>query len=59
MASALPFLPYGRQVLDEADIAAVVAVLKSPFLTQGPPVDRFEAVGTSQPIELHRRTSPC
>ncbi|SKA92829.1 UDP-4-amino-4,6-dideoxy-N-acetyl-beta-L-altrosamine transaminase [Prosthecobacter debontii] len=37
-----PFLPYGRQSLDEADIAAVVEVLKSDFLTQGPAISRFE-----------------
>ena len=41
--TTLPFLPYGRQVIDDDDIAAVVAALKSPFLTQGPLVDRFEA----------------
>jgi perosamine synthetase len=35
-------LPYGRQSLDEADIAAVVEVLRSPFLTCGPVVARFE-----------------
>jgi UDP-4-amino-4,6-dideoxy-N-acetyl-beta-L-altrosamine transaminase len=37
-----PFLPYGRQSIDEADIAAVVAVLQSDFLTQGPAIPRFE-----------------
>jgi UDP-4-amino-4,6-dideoxy-N-acetyl-beta-L-altrosamine transaminase len=37
-----PFLPYGRQNIDEADIAAVVEVLKSDFLTQGPAIGRFE-----------------
>lgn len=35
-------LPYGKQTLDEADIAAVVEVLRSDFLTQGPAVPRFE-----------------
>lgn len=35
-------LPYGKQTLDEADIAAVVEVLRSDFLTQGPVVPRFE-----------------
>lgn len=35
-------LPYGRQTISEDDIAAVVAVLRSDFLTQGPLVDRFE-----------------
>ena len=37
-----PFLPYGRQSLDADDIAAVVAVLHSDYLTQGPAVGRFE-----------------
>jgi UDP-4-amino-4,6-dideoxy-N-acetyl-beta-L-altrosamine transaminase len=37
-----PFLPYGRQTITEADIAAVEAVLRSPFLTQGPVVPAFE-----------------
>lgn len=37
------YLPYGRQVIDEDDIAAVVAVLRSPWLTTGPTVDEFES----------------
>lgn len=41
-APADPFLPYGRQSVDEDDIAAVVAVLRSDWLTTGPAVDRFE-----------------
>jgi UDP-4-amino-4,6-dideoxy-N-acetyl-beta-L-altrosamine transaminase len=36
------FLPYGRQTIDEADIAAVASVLADPFLTQGPRVESFE-----------------
>jgi UDP-4-amino-4,6-dideoxy-N-acetyl-beta-L-altrosamine transaminase len=36
-------IPYGRQDIDEADIAAVVAALTSDFITQGPAVPRFEA----------------
>lgn len=35
-------IPYGRQSLSEADIAAVVEVLRSDWLTQGPAVTRFE-----------------
>jgi UDP-4-amino-4,6-dideoxy-N-acetyl-beta-L-altrosamine transaminase len=36
------FLPYGRQTIDDADVAAVTAALRDPFLTQGPRVDSFE-----------------
>ncbi|MND40865.1 UDP-4-amino-4,6-dideoxy-N-acetyl-beta-L-altrosamine transaminase [compost metagenome] len=35
-------IPYGRQSISEADIEAVVEVLRSDFLTQGPVVPRFE-----------------
>jgi dTDP-4-amino-4,6-dideoxygalactose transaminase len=36
------FLPYGRQTIDEADIAAVSAALHDPLITQGPRVESFE-----------------
>lgn len=35
-------IPYGRQLIDEDDISAVTAVLKSDYLTQGPKVAEFE-----------------
>jgi len=35
-------IPYGRQDINQSDIDAVVAVLKSDFLTQGPKVPVFE-----------------
>lgn len=35
-------LYYGRQHIEDDDVAAVVSVLKSDFLTQGPVVERFE-----------------
>lgn len=38
----LPFLPYGRQTIDDADIAAVVDVLRSDYLTTGPMIPAFE-----------------
>jgi UDP-4-amino-4,6-dideoxy-N-acetyl-beta-L-altrosamine transaminase len=38
------FLPYGRQSVDEADIQAVVDVLRSDWLTTGPKVGEFEDV---------------
>ncbi len=37
-----PFLHYGHQVIDDSDIAAVVAVLKSSWLTTGPEIAAFE-----------------
>ncbi|WP_292911381.1 UDP-4-amino-4,6-dideoxy-N-acetyl-beta-L-altrosamine transaminase [Niveispirillum sp.] len=36
------FLPYGRQWIDEADIAAVEQVLRGDWLTQGPSIGWFE-----------------
>lgn len=36
------FLPYGRQSISDDDVRAVVEVLRSDFLTQGPEVIRFE-----------------
>lgn len=35
-------IPYGRQSIDDDDIAAVIAALKSDWITQGPAIDRFE-----------------
>jgi dTDP-4-amino-4,6-dideoxygalactose transaminase len=35
-------IPYGKQSISETDIEAVVAVLRSDYLTQGPVVPRFE-----------------
>jgi perosamine synthetase len=37
-------LPYGRQTIDDDDIAAVTEVLRSDWLTTGPKVAEFEAV---------------
>ena len=36
-------LPYGRQTIEDDDIAAVVEALKADFLTTGPRVEAFEA----------------
>ncbi len=35
-------LPYGRQLIEDDDVAAVVAALRSDFLAQGPRVAAFE-----------------
>lgn len=40
-------IPYGRQLIDKDDVDAVVSVLKSSFLTQGPMVPKFEDVVSS------------
>ena len=41
-AADRPFLPYGRHLIDDADVAAVSAVLRGDFLTTGPVVEEFE-----------------
>jgi UDP-4-amino-4,6-dideoxy-N-acetyl-beta-L-altrosamine transaminase len=40
--SSTRFLPYGRQCIDEDDVAAVAQVLRSDRLTTGPVVGAFE-----------------
>lgn len=55
-------IPYGRQDISEEDIAAVVAVLRSDYLTQGPLVPAFEAsvaahVGAAHAIAVNSATS--
>ena len=37
------FLPYGRQLIEDDDIAAVAEALRGDYLTTGPYVDRFES----------------
>ncbi|OGX49099.1 MAG: UDP-4-amino-4,6-dideoxy-N-acetyl-beta-L-altrosamine transaminase [Omnitrophica WOR_2 bacterium RIFCSPLOWO2_12_FULL_63_16] len=37
-----PILPYARQLVEAEDVAAVVEVLRSPWLTTGPKVAEFE-----------------
>lgn len=36
-------IPYGRHSVDQSDINAVVKVLKSDWITQGPTIEKFEA----------------
>ena len=38
----MSFIPYGRQNINQQDIDAVLAVLQSDWLTQGPAINRFE-----------------
>lgn len=41
-------IPYGRQCIDDDDIAAVANILASDFLTQGPAVPAFERAIAAQ-----------
>ncbi len=43
LESARTMIPYGKHHIDESDIQAVTAVLRSGALTQGPAVERFES----------------
>jgi UDP-4-amino-4,6-dideoxy-N-acetyl-beta-L-altrosamine transaminase len=42
-AAIKSMIPYGRQTISQQDVDAVVAVLRSDFLTQGPVVPKFES----------------
>lgn len=37
-----PFIPYGRQIIDDSDLEAVANVLRGDWLTTGPEVTAFE-----------------
>ncbi len=55
-------IPYGRQDIRDADVAAVEAVLRSKWLTQGPAVPRFEEAvaalcGASHAVAANNATS--
>jgi len=55
-------IPYGRQDISQTDIDAVVEVLRSDFLTQGPMVPRFEEAvaqycGTQHAVAVNSATS--
>ena len=55
-------IPYGRQDITQTDIDAVVAVLRSDYLTQGPMVPRFEQTvaqycGASHAVAVNSATS--
>lgn len=56
------FIPYGKQNISQADIDAVVDVLNSDFLTQGPQVPAFEKsvaqlVGAKHALAVNSATS--
>ena len=55
-------IPYGRQDINEEDIDAVIEVLRSDFLTQGPIVPQFEEavsahVGANYAVAVNSATS--
>jgi UDP-4-amino-4,6-dideoxy-N-acetyl-beta-L-altrosamine transaminase len=55
-------IPYGKQDISQADIDAVLEVLQSDFLTQGPKVPEFEAkvaghVGAKHALAVNSATS--
>lgn len=55
-------IPYGRQDITQTDIDAVVEVLRSDYLTQGPMVPRFEEavahhVGAAHAFAMNSATS--
>jgi len=56
------FLPYGRQTIEDDDIAAVAEALRGDFLTTGPTVEAFEAafaqkVGADHAIAVSNGTA--
>jgi UDP-4-amino-4,6-dideoxy-N-acetyl-beta-L-altrosamine transaminase len=58
----MQYIPYGRQDITQADVDAVVAVLQSDFLTQGPMVPAFEQAvasycGTKHALAVNSATS--
>ncbi|HLN59353.1 MAG TPA: aminotransferase class I/II-fold pyridoxal phosphate-dependent enzyme, partial [Thermoanaerobaculia bacterium] len=62
MATTVKWLPYGRQDVHEDDIAAVVEVLRSDWLTTGPAVPAFEkavaeTVGAAEAVAVSSGTA--
>ncbi|MGZ9586250.1 UDP-4-amino-4,6-dideoxy-N-acetyl-beta-L-altrosamine transaminase [Paenibacillus marinisediminis] len=56
------FIPYGKQWIDEADEQAVLSVLRSDYITQGPWIEEFEArianrVGTKYAVAFSNGTA--
>ena len=55
-------IPYGQQNIDEHDIAEVIEVLKSSFITQGPAINNFEKAitdytGANHTVAVNSATS--
>jgi perosamine synthetase len=61
-AATIPFLPYGRQEITDADVKAVVEALCSGWLTTGPRVSEFEKAfathcGASEGVAVNSGTA--
>ena len=62
MDKIVPFIPYGKQNITDEDIQAVVDVLKSDLLTQGPKIQEFERafadyVGAKYAVAVNNATA--
>lgn len=62
MSIAAKFLPYGRQFIDDDDMAAVAAALRGDYLTTGPTVAAFEnafaeATGAKEAVACNSGTA--
>ena len=62
ITNELKYIPYGRHDITEADIKAVVEVLRSDWLTQGPMVPKFEQAiakncGAARGVAVNSATS--
>ncbi len=51
-------IPYGRQSINDEDIKAVVDVLRSDWLTQGPAIERFE-LGIAEYVHAEHAVAVC
>src|SRR6185437_11791065 len=62
MTTAERYLPYGRQTIDDDDVAAVASALRGDFLTTGPLVAKFEeafarATGATEAVVCNSGTA--
>lgn len=58
----MKYIPYGKQDIDQDDIQAVIEVLRSDWLTQGPSIEKFENAvaeycGTKYAVAVNSATS--
>lgn len=58
----MEYIPYGKQDITEEDIASVISVLRSDYLTQGPKVPEFENLlarycGATNAVAVNSATS--